>query len=276
LKVSCDPILFFDKMVREKTMTMEEWFKIGAELGLDGTEIQSQCMVGYDQDYLQHLKEAIRSSGLQVSQFISSPDFSNPNESRRLDELVKVRQHVDAAAFLGAHCVRMTAGQQNEQITRSEGVRLVVQSFRRSIDYAVSRQVLLAYENHYKDYFWAKPDFSQDHDIYLEILGHFPGGDLKVNFDCGNPFMIGAEPVHLLSSVLDRVVHVHCSDRAKAYEYTHVPAGEGLADYPAIFKLLKNSGYDGWLSVEYNGNDGLNGLVRAIQYVRNTWAQVQV
>jgi 3-hexulose-6-phosphate synthase/6-phospho-3-hexuloisomerase len=52
-------------------------------------------------------------------------------------------------------------------------------------------------------------------------------------------------------------------------------AGEGLVDYPGIFKILKRAGYDGWLSIEYNGVEGLEGLKRAIAYIQRTWEEVQ-
>jgi sugar phosphate isomerase/epimerase len=183
-------------------------------------------------------------------------------------------KHIDTAAFFGAHCLRLTAGQLHQETSREAGVRNVVECFRQCLDYAATKGVYLAYENHYKDYFWKEPDFSQQHDVYLEIFEQLRGAGLKANFDCANPIMIGADPVALLRRVAPYVVHVHCTDRPVQFEYTHVPAGEGLVDYPTVFTLLQGAGYDGWLSVEYNGTEGVAGLRRAFAFVRRTWAGV--
>jgi sugar phosphate isomerase/epimerase len=185
------------------------------------------------------------------------------------------RTHIDTAAFVGAHCVRLTAGQQHTETSRAEGVRFVVDCFRQCLDYAATRGVYLAFENHYKDYFWSQPDFSQQHEVYLAIFDQLRDAGLKANFDCANPIMIGADPVALLRRVAPYVVHVHCTDRPVQFEYTHVPAGEGLVDYPTVFALLQEAGYDGWLSVEYNGTEGVDGLRRALAFVHRTWSEVK-
>jgi sugar phosphate isomerase/epimerase len=78
----------------------------------------------------------------------------------------------------------------------------------------------------------------------------------------------------VLAEIQDLVVHVHCSDRVGPGTYLHAPAGEGIVDFPAILSLLQTSGYDGWLSAEYNGPEGLDGLTRALGYIRTTWEQV--
>ena len=275
MRLSCDPILFFQEMALDRTMSLEDWFKMAADLGLAGTEIQHNCLHSHEPDYLEHIADAVRKAGLGVSQFISAPDFASPDPEHRAQEIQKLKRHIDIAAFFGACCVRVTAGQEYPDVPLEQGIAWVVESFRECLEYADQKGVWLAYENHFKDYFWERPDFSMMYEIYLEILERLRDTSLKVNFDCANPIMIGENPVALLRKVVDRVVHVHCTDRATPFEYTHAVAGEGLVDYPSVFKILKRAGYDGWLSIEYNGPEGLEGLKRAIAYIRKTWEEVQ-
>jgi sugar phosphate isomerase/epimerase len=274
MRLSCDPILFFRDLVLDRTMSLEDWFDLARELRLDGTELQHNCLEGYEPAYLDGVHEALTVRGLAVSQVIGSAVFSHPGADVRRREVAVTRQQIDAAARFGAPCVRLTAGQAHPEVDRATGVRRVVEAFRECLAYAAGRGVLLAYENHYKDFFRERPDFSQQHDVYLEIFDRLRGEGLKANFDCANPIMIGADPVALLRRVAPDVVHVHCTDRPVRFEYTHVPAGEGLVDYPSVFALLQDAGYDGWLSVEYNGTEGVAGLRRAFDFVRRTWAAV--
>ena len=78
----------------------------------------------------------------------------------------------------------------------------------------------------------------------------------------------------LLKNVADRVVSMHASDRylatGKSLEdmrqsdgtlgyspyLLHGVTGQGLNDYDAIFSILRDSGFDGWVSIE----DGMNGM----------------
>lgn len=275
MKLSVNSILFFKQMVFDKTMTLEDWFNIVDELNLYGTEIQHNCMESYEPGYVRQIQEALQQHGLAVSQYIGAPDFTNPDPEYRAAQVRKLKADIAVAAQLKASCVRVTAGQEHPDVSRAEGVGYVVEALRECLAFADEHGVVLAYENHYKDYFWKRPDFSQQHDVYLEILNALKDTSLKVNFDFANPIMIGQDPVPLLREVVDRVVHVHCTDRATHYEYTHAAAGEGLVDYPTLFEILQDAGYEGWMSIEYNGRNGVDGLRRAIDYVRSTWHQVR-
>jgi sugar phosphate isomerase/epimerase len=155
-----------------------------------------------------------------------------------------------------------------------DGIRWVVDAVRPLLDHAARHRVLLAFENHYKDYFWDHPDFAQRAETFLEIVHALGPHGLRVNYDTSNQVMIGEDPLAVLAEIQDLVVHVHCSDRVGPGTYLHAPAGEGVVDFPAIFSLLQRNGYEGWLSAEYNGPEGLDGLTRALGYIRATWERV--
>ncbi len=273
MRFSAVPMIFFKPMVLDRTMTLEAWFPIAASLGLDGTEIHDRSLASLDPEYLDHIGQELSDHGLVVSQLVGASDFTHPDPNVREREIAITKRNIDAAARLGATCVRVTAGQAHPGVSREQGIAWAVAGLREAVEYAESRGVWAAYEDHYKDYFWERPDFSQRGEIFLEILDRLRDTPLKVNFDFGNPVMIGEDPLALLREVVDRVVHVHCSDRHQG-EYPHQIAGEGSVDFPAGFRILHDAGYDGWLSSEYNGTQGLEGLKRSLEYLRSTWAEV--
>lgn len=273
MRFSTVPMIFFKPMVLDRTMRLEEWFPIAASLSVDGTEIHDRSLASFEPAYLESICQAIADHGLVVSQFVGAADLTNPDPDVRAYELAITKRNIDVAARLRATCIRATAGQAHSGISHEQGVIWAAEGLRAAVEYAERRGVWVAYEDHYKDYFWERPDFSQRGEIFLEIIDRLRETPLKVNFDFGNPVMIGEDPVALLAHVVDRVVHVHCSDRFKG-EYPHRIAGEGSADFPAGFRILRNAGYDGWLSSEYNGTQGVDGLRRSLDYVRRTWAVV--
>src|SRR5206468_1302732 len=82
-----------------------------------------------------------------------------------------------------------------------------------------------------------------------------------------NALVAGDDPVELLRAVADRVVSMHASDRYLAEGATladlrqadgslgysanlrHGVTGRGLNDYEAIFRILAEHGYQGWVGI---------------------------
>ncbi len=275
MKLSCNIVLYFKEMVLDKTMSLEDWFKQAADYNLLGTEIYYRTMQSHEPAYIEQIKASLNRYGLVVSQYSCSPDLCHPDADARAEEVSKLKANIAVAAQLGAPSVRVTAGQAHPGLTREQGIRNTVESLRECLKVADEYGVHLAYENHYKDYFWDYPDFSQPHDIFLEIVDALRDTSLKVNFDCSNPIMNGVDPVPLLKQVIDRVVQVHCGDRQVYGQYTHAIPGQGLVNYPALFETLQEAGYNGWLSIEYNRPDAPEGLAVAFDYVRATWNQIR-
>jgi sugar phosphate isomerase/epimerase len=273
MNYSCLPMIYFKAIVLDQTMSVFDWLEIASGLPLDGTEIHWRMLPTAPGD-LDRLRAALRTRHLRVSQVTCAPDFTHPDTSVRKAEIARTRKDIEAAAALGATCVRITAGQAHPQTAQADGIRWVVDAVRPLLEEAGRQRVLLAFENHYKDYFWEHPDFAQRAETFLEIVHTLGPNGLRVNYDTSNQIMIGEDPLAVLAKVQDLVVHVHCSDRVGPGTYQHAPAGEGVVDFPAIFRLLQTNGYDGWLSAEYNGPEGLGGLRRALEYIRATWDPV--
>jgi sugar phosphate isomerase/epimerase len=85
--------------------------------------------------------------------------------------------------------------------------------------------------------------------------------------------------------VKHRVVTMHASDRylapgapledlksadgaaGSAAALRHGETGKGMNDYDAIFRILADAGFSGWISVE-DGMDGLDELRRSVAFLR--------
>jgi inosose dehydratase len=92
------------------------------------------------------------------------------------------------------------------------------------------------------------------------------GNAVGLLFDCGHSIFSGGDPAALLRRHVRRVVHVHCKDsrrdildRARASDESFMQAvldgvftvpGDGFIDFPALFAILHDAGYAGWLVAE--------------------------
>lgn len=94
----------------------------------------------------------------------------------------------------------------------------------------------------------------------------------------------GCDPVEIFRTYQDRIKFVHLKD-IDLEDYTGDPIdcptiyaqfrelGEGTIDFPAIFKILKDAGYDGWLCVELDGSRTTNydSAVVSMKYLDENW-----
>ena len=109
-----------------------------------------------------------------------------------------------------------------------------------------------------------------------------------LNYDSGHFYFAGEDPVEALKRYFSRVTHVHLKDvrageRERAMENRlsfldavrsgvfSVP-GDGVVDFPAIFKILADADYQGWLVVEAEQDPAkanpLEYAIMAREYIR--------
>ena len=90
--------------------------------------------------------------------------------------------------------------------------------------------------------------------------------DVGLLFDSGHAYFGGSDPVAVLKKHIDRVVHVHCKDvrqdvmvKARNEQWSFLQSvlngiftvpGDGVIDFKAIWDVLKQADYNGWLVVE--------------------------
>jgi sugar phosphate isomerase/epimerase len=263
-----------DQLVRDRTMTVFDWIEMAADLPIDGLELYDGFLASLEEAYLEKVRGALAQRHLAMPMLCCSPDFTRPGADERRQEIAREQRLIEVTAFLGGQSCRVLSGQRRPEVTRAQGVRWVVESIKELLPHAAEKKVVLALENHYKDNYWQYPEFAQKRDVFLEIVDQIDSPWFGVQYDPSNAIVAGEDPLELLESVKRRVVTMHASDRFLKPGHTleelrriedsvgyaailsHGVIGQGLNDYPRIFRLLREVGYQGWVSIE----DGLNGL----------------
>jgi len=264
MKLSCIPVFTFAAILREKTMTREDWTKIAVEVGLDGTEIYETFVGDLDAAGMAKYRDAVHDAGMQVSMFSREDNFANPAE--REQAIAQVKRSVDAAVILGTNIVRVTAGCPHtpeerayiQETDRDEVVRSCVEGLRGCLDHAEEKNVMLAIEDH--------PIIGWDVEEFMKVLDLLDDERMKVNLDTSN---VSPDTVlDLTRRVADRVVHLHVKDRRNNEH--RIVIGTGEVDLAGIFGILKKAGFDGWMSLE-TLSGGKEELKQGIGNVRNAW-----
>jgi len=270
MRLSCLPVSFFTEITSGR-MSVKEWARMGAELGLDAIDLSILFVPDRSLKTAALMRREIADCGMRVAMVTSYPDFTHPEAAQRSLEFALEQEVVAIAAELGAELLRVTAGQAHPETGRAEGIAWAAEGLSRLAETTSASGVMLAYENHAKPGAWTYTDFSQPPEIFLEIVRLTAQSGLKINFDMGNAATFADDPLALLKKVLPRVASIHASDSASRGELHHVLLGTGITPYPSLFHCLKQAGWDDWICMEEASYQGRPGLETAARFVRQTW-----
>lgn len=285
VKLSAFPKCYIDTIGPGKEMSLFEWIDMSVALEAQGLEIYSAFLDSFEPDYLAGVRTAVERHGMRISMFCCSPDLSHPDESVRIREIRQQETHMRAAASLGADSCRILSGQRHPDVDVKTGIDWVVSAIEEVLPVAHELEIRLAMENHYKDGAWQYPEFAQKKEVFFEIISRIDDPCFGVQFDPSNAVVAGDDPVAFLEQVKDRVISMHASDRFLLPGHTlaelaasdgnlgyspiliHGVTGEGINDYDAIFTILAEIDYQGWISIE-DGENGMDEMKQSIDFLR--------
>ena len=266
-------------------MDYVEWIRSAASLGAEGVEHYDGFFRSFSAADVDPVVEALAETGQTSSMLCFSPDFTHADAGERARQVERQKAAIDLAVTLGTRFCRTLSGQNRPGLTRAEGIARTVECLHRSLEYAEQRDAILCLENHYKDGTWRYAEFAQPEDIFLEIVDRVDSPRLGVQYDPSNALVGGYDPIRFLRNVTGRLVTMHASDRYLAdgatldalrqsdgtlgYSDTlrHGETGRGMIDYDAIFRILAEARFSGWISVE-DGMNGLEELKRSVEFLR--------
>jgi sugar phosphate isomerase/epimerase len=293
LKISAFPKCFLDQIAGARTMSVFDWITSARRLDADGLEMYDGFFTALDDAYIARVGDTIAAAGFAMPMLCCSPDFTNPDPDARKRAVEREATMVRIAWRLGGPgtVCRVLSGQRYPNVARAQGLEWVVACIEQVLPVAREYNIVLGLENHYKDGFWTYPEFAQKQDVFLELVGaisdrtHF-----GVQYDPSNAVVAGDDPIALLKAVADRVVSMHASDRYLAEGTTldelrqsdgtlgyspnlrHGVTGKGLNDYDAIFRVLAEHRYKGWVSIE-DGMNGMDEIAESLAFLRKIGAK---
>jgi len=293
LRLSAFPKCYIEQIAGERSMTVFEWIEMAKSLDADGLEMLDGFFTSFEAGYLDSVGEAIHSAGFVMPMLCCSPDFTHPDADFRKREIDRDANLVRVARRLGGPGVvcRVLSGQRHPGVSREQGLEWAIRGIESVLPVACECGVVLGLENHYKDSFWKYPEFAQKEDVFLELVNSIPERvHFGVQYDPSNAIVAGDDPIELLRQVADRVVSMHASDRYLAEGATldslrqsdgtigyspnlrHGVTGRGLNDYDAIFRILAEHNYRGWVSIE-DGMNGMDEMAESLAFLRRMTAK---
>lgn len=271
MKLSCLPVSLYPELT-DKKRSLEDWFRFGAALGLDGVDLSVVHLESHAPDYLAGLRRAAGDLGLQIAMMVTYADFTHPDAQERRRHIDDVRRFIESGTHLGLEFLRVTAGQDHPGLVREEATGWAVEGLTACLAEAKAAGVTLLYENHTKGYAWTHTDFSMPTEIFLDIMARTEGTELMLLFDTANTLAMGDDPVAVVEQVKHRVRCIHINDIEERGVFQPVVHGTGVAPVEDIFRVMVGYGFDGWVSVEEASKTGEDGFAVAVPFADRAWA----
>ncbi|MBP5755725.1 MAG: sugar phosphate isomerase/epimerase [Clostridia bacterium] len=285
---TCISTYSFWRMMRDGWTMFDVIDKV-KELGADGVEFVLDDSVPEGETLEERavkLAEYARGIGLETPIYTTGANFFQKDPAA---EIKRVERHVDAASEAGIKLMRhdITAGfyAGYEGLQTFDAVLPTVSAAIREVaSYAQSKGVTTCSENHGR--------LVQDSDRMLAVFNAVAHPNYKYLCDIGNFGGVDEDCAKAVSKLLPFIAHVHAKDcfwrsgkeRDPGFGWGRTRAGNyrratiyGQGDVP-VFQILYNirsSGYDGFVSLEFEGiEENVLGVTQSFANLKRDIAEI--
>jgi sugar phosphate isomerase/epimerase len=243
----------YDDVLATGALALTEWFRVAAEdLGLRAVELEDKHIGDPTPARLDEVRAAAERHRLEIVNIALMNNFGVTDPARRAAEEARTIEWMGVARRLGSTCLRTFAGwPEGDRAARWPGM---IASLRAVCAKAQEAGLPLVMENHNHG------GFVQTAADVERILGEVGSPALHLLLDSGN-YLDGLASIRRTAR-LARHVHAKCGHIA--------PDGrDERVDNEAALSALRDAGYDGCVSVEYEGEEASRTAVpRAVAFLR--------
>ncbi|RFS14060.1 sugar phosphate isomerase/epimerase [Emticicia sp. C21] len=243
-----------------------------AKLGLEGIDVLHRQMAGEDNAYLQKLKKHAFVNGIAMTCLSIHQGFVNPDKAELKKHIDHTNHCIELAYKMGIPCMRLNTGRWGTiksfddfmakrgiepalpGYTEDEAFKWCIDSIQQCLKKAEECGVLLALENH-----WG--------------LGSTPEGMLRIKNAIDSPWLgLLMDTGNFLENPYDKLQKIAPQTnfvQAKTYYGGGVWYSLDL-DYKRIADILKKVNYQGYVSIEFEGNEDPNtGVKKSVDLLRS-------
>lgn len=257
-----------------------------SEMGFDGIEFsEGSWSNGLDQNVAYKIKEHAAKNNLEVVSYCVGADFINGSGGCLKDEIIRLHKQVEFAAAMGVKNMRhdVSGGFRGRKhnIGYDDALPLLSEGCREVTKYAEQLNIGTMTENH--------GFFSQDSERVEKLINATGHPNFGALVDIGNFMCVDEDPPEAVGVIAPYAKHVHAKDfhfksgsemnpgdgwfMSRACNFLRGSIiGHGDAKVYQSIQVLRRFGYDGYLSIEFEGMEdklvgiqlGLNNLKRFI------------
>ena len=183
-----------------------------------------------------------------------------------------VQQSIRFAAELGCPMVDTVDGAfEIEGLSREEVFRITCDNYRQVLPWAEDYDVVINVETH--------GPYTSDTEFMDRLFSYFESEHLRFNFDTGNTYIAGKDPLEFCKHFRKYLSHAHIKDVSPALDAavrgeetgigsSEVPIGGGVnaKNIEKVFEYLNETSWDGVVSIECHGSD--ENIAKSVGFLR--------
>lgn len=271
----------FQQYINAGKMTQLDCVKKAKEMGFNAIEFINIVGETLEEQKKNAAKinEAAKEADIEINAYTIGACLFNESEEEMAKEVEHLKGQLDVAKILGAklmrHDVCYTLGKSGK--SRSFDLMLpdIAKNARLVTEYGESIGIKTCSENH--------GYIAQDSDRVERLFNAVNHDNYGLLVDIGNFVCADENPVIAVSRVAPYAIHVHakdmylrktpsegCKGQTRGMNYFGgAVVGEGDIPVKQCLSILKKAGYDGFVSIEYEGaEDCISGIERGLKNLK--------
>lgn len=275
----------FHRLVSEGKMEQLDVIEKTKEMGFDFIEFSTLVLPEGETplSFAPRIREECDRVGLQVVNYTIGADFINGSNGDWQAEVERLKDEVRVAQILGATGMRhdATAGFPADYRGArgfEDALPILIKGCRAITEFAADLGIRTMVENH--------GFFCQDSERVERLVNGVNHPNFGLLVDMGNFLCVDEDPAQAVGRLLPYAFHVHAKDfhvksgtqpnPGKGWFMTRggnylrgAIIGHGEVSVTQCLKLMKNGGYDGILSIEFEGmEEPLTGISLGLENLR--------
>lgn len=271
----------FSQYIRQGKMTQFDTIAKAKELGFEAiefTDIDGKEDYALQTENARKLRLEADCLGMEINAYTIGGCLFQETQEAMDAEVERLKRQIDIAKILGAPILRhdVTYYLTKTGKGRSFDLQLPIlaENARKITEYAATQGIQTCTENH--------GYIAQDSDRLERLFNAVAHDNYGLLVDMGNFLCVDEDPIHAVSRVAPYAFHVHIKDmrirntsvgsmmmtRGGNYLKGTV-VGEGDVPVKQCLQILKRIGYEGYVSLEYEGaEDCIAGITRSLTNIR--------
>lgn len=232
----------FNEPLRNGSMTLDDLLDFCAANDFDAVDLTAYYFPGYpavpDDSYIFHLKQKAQRLGLDISGTGVKNDFTNPDKSKRKQDVKLIKKWIECAAKIGAPVIRIFSGAEMPAgHSGDEVANWMVKDMKECAAYGEKHGVIVAVQNH--------NDFIKTADQAQKIIEAVNSDWFGLVLDIGS--YRNEDPYKEIEQTAKYAVNWQLK------ETMFFNGIEQKTDLQKVIAIIKSSGYRGYLPIETLG-----------------------
>lgn len=278
----------FSQYIRAGKMTQLDCVAKAKEMGFDAIEfidLDGAPDLELQKENAKKIRQEADRVGIEINAYTIGACLYKDTQEEMDAEVERLKGQVEVAAILGAkvmrHDVCYSLGKKGSSRSFDLMLPTIAANARKVTEYAETLGIKTCTENH--------GYIAQDSDRVERLFNAVNHDNYGLLVDIGNFICADENPVLAVSRVAPYAIHVHAKDMLVRSEPTGsctaptrgcnyfcgTVVGEGDIPVKKCLSILKKAGYDGYVTIEYEGaEDCISGIERGYQNLKKILSEI--